>query len=86
VDRGQYWLAWGFCKKKKDFFKFLSIAQGSRAEVETQLILAERLDSIGAKETNALLAQLDEVARLLYGLMKSLERRSKGGRKAPIGA
>jgi four helix bundle protein len=59
----------------KDFLRFLSIARGSLAELETQLILAERLDLMSSDAVNELLGEADEISRMLRGLEHSLERR-----------
>jgi four helix bundle protein len=46
----------------------LRIANGSRQEAETQLIVAERLGYISDSETASLYSQLDEVGRIIFGL------------------
>jgi four helix bundle protein len=53
-----------------EFRQFLGHAKGSLAELETQLIIAEKLGYL--KEPRALVNQLAEVARLLNGLLNSL--------------
>jgi four helix bundle protein len=53
-----------------EFRQFLGHAKGSLAELETQLIIAEKLGYL--KEPGALVNQLAEVARLLNGLLNSL--------------
>ncbi|MCC6405315.1 MAG: four helix bundle protein [Candidatus Yanofskybacteria bacterium] len=55
---------------KKDFAQFLRIANGSAAELETQLMISERLYRIRAKEA---LSSLDEIQRMLTTLAKRLE-------------
>ncbi len=50
----------------------LSIANGSLCEVETLLLIAQRLGHIGALTGEELLAQTTQVARPLGGLMKRL--------------
>ena len=55
------------------FLNFLSIAQGSRAEVETQIMLAERLDYIDREISQEAANLLTEVNRLLRGLVNSLQ-------------
>ena len=57
-----------------EFLHFLSIARGSLHEMETQLILAERLGYMGPKDSARVLAMSDEVGRLVAGLMRSLRR------------
>ncbi|MDO8521123.1 MAG: four helix bundle protein [bacterium] len=55
----------------KDFKQFLSIAYGSAAELETQLEIAKRL-GFGKKEKGAQVAVLlEEVLRMLNGMLKS---------------
>jgi len=55
--------------------KFLAIAQGSRQEVETQIIIAERLGYLEAGDSQRLLEQIRELGRVISGLSKSLEAR-----------
>jgi four helix bundle protein len=57
----------------KEFLRFISIAQGSCAELETHLIVAERLQYIQKQSLNSLLNELDEFGKMLRGLQKSLE-------------
>jgi four helix bundle protein len=55
-----------------EFIHFLRIANGSRQEVETQLIIAARLQYITTTEADPILAQIAELGRLLSGLLRSL--------------
>lgn len=57
---------------KKDFVKFLRIAQGSLRELETYLILATDLELANPSEVDPLLSQAESVARLLNRLIQSL--------------
>jgi four helix bundle protein len=59
-----------------DFRRFLSIALGSCAEIETQLILADDLGYLDDASSKPLLQDISEVARLLNGLYKSLVEES----------
>jgi four helix bundle protein len=55
---------------KAEFRKFLSIAQGSAAEPETQVIIAGRLGfPIEAEKS---ISDLDEISRMIVGLRKTL--------------
>jgi four helix bundle protein len=56
----------------KEFLHFLWIAKGSLAEVDTQILLADRLGYCDKTSANELLEQLAEVGRLLNGLQNSL--------------
>ena len=60
-----------------EFLRFLSIARGSLAEAETQLILANRLGYLGQAPLDELLSQADEISRMLAGLINKLEERRK---------
>lgn len=66
-------IAEGQCRAtKKDFLNFLRIAYASGAEVETQLIISRNLTYIDAAEYEKIHAMLEEVSRMLAGLMKSM--------------
>src|SRR5436305_818343 len=66
-------IAEGQCRHTtKEFLNFLSIAQGSLAEVETQLQIAHRLGYLDTDGTNTLLQRAAEVGRLINGLRNSL--------------
>jgi four helix bundle protein len=56
----------------KEFSHHLRIANGSRQEVETQLLIAQRLNYLPADTVQLLLAGAEEVGRLLNGLLRSV--------------
>jgi four helix bundle protein len=56
----------------KDYLRFVSIAQGSLAEAETQLELAQRLGYIAVPILADLLEQTNELGRMLHGLRNAL--------------
>lgn len=58
---------------KKEFIQFLSIAQGSTSELETQLIIANNLGFL-KPEDMYVLDELDEISRMIIGLTKSLRK------------
>ena len=60
-----------------EFLRFLSIARGSLAEVETQLIIADRLGHLPQGRLASLLEPADEISRMLSGLITKLEERSR---------
>ena len=58
-----------------DFVRFLDIARASANEVETQVLLAERLEYVKPGDSSACLDLCDEVQRIIKGLIISLERK-----------
>lgn len=59
---------------KTEYIQFLSIANGSAAELETQLILAKKLyNKLEIDFTKALIL-MEEVLKMLYSLRASLKR------------
>lgn len=58
-----------------DFSRFLDIAYGSLMELETQLMLANRLDYMGPQATDALLTRTGQIGKLLNGLRTSVRSR-----------
>lgn len=57
-----------------DFLRHLSIAYGSLLELETQTLIATRLNYLPPGRCNDLMVMAGEVGRLLNGLMTSLAR------------
>jgi four helix bundle protein len=55
-----------------DFAHYLRIANGSRQEVETQLMIAQRLGYIQAATMENVTMLIEETGRLLSGLLKSI--------------
>jgi four helix bundle protein len=58
-----------------EFRQFLGHALGSLVEVETQVMIGERLGYLDSKRTAALLDRTAEIGRILNGLLRSLPRR-----------
>jgi four helix bundle protein len=63
----------------KEYVNFLSIAQGSIAELETQLILARRIGFLHESDYTSLDESLRAVRRQLYALRTALTRNLKTG-------
>lgn len=59
----------------KEFRRFLSNAQGSASEVETELLIAFRLGYITRDEYAELFRTVDDIGRMITGLSKHLKRR-----------
>lgn len=60
------------------FLRHLAIALGSQAELETQLELSMRLGFGSGDEIAEVVKTVEEVGRLLHGLVRSLEARVAG--------
>lgn len=56
----------------KEFRHFLTIASGSLAELETQLIICHQLNYCSGEEYTALSCQIDSIERMLVSLRKRL--------------
>lgn len=56
----------------KEFLRFLSIAKGSLSELETQLILAQRLNYLSETALNEIIELTNEIGKMISGLRKSL--------------
>src|SRR5574338_386289 len=57
---------------RKDFANFISIAIGSSAELETQVILCQDLEYLGEDKTQELLALIDRIQKMLHRLYQSV--------------
>jgi len=57
----------------KEFIQHLSIAYGSAAEVETHVLIAERLGYVEGDEVAGVLHKASEIGKMLNGLRKSLK-------------
>jgi len=60
----------------KDFANFISMAKGSLAELETQLILAQRADYISQETRTHRIAEIDELQKMLYSFYTTLKANS----------
>ena len=58
----------------KEFCNFLGIANGSCYEVQTQLIIAHRLNLLGNDILNGLLDQIDELQKMNYAFQQRLNK------------
>ena len=56
----------------KEFSRFLGIARGSLQELQTQVIIAERLTFLAMENSQKLQEMTSEVARIINGLLSSL--------------
>ncbi|MDH4164016.1 MAG: four helix bundle protein [Nitrospirota bacterium] len=64
-------------KSSKEFIQFLSTAQGSIAELETQLIIADKLKYL--KQASVLLKELNELSLMTAGLQGTIKKKAGKG-------
>jgi four helix bundle protein len=68
-------IAEGFSRRSTAFYiQHLWIAHASGAELQTQLEIASQIGAIEAPQSAALIADAQEIGRMIYGLVASLER------------
>ncbi len=66
-----------------DFARFLAVAYGSVREIETQVLIAERLGYLNATATTSLIDSAAEIGRLVNGLRQSLVRKQAKSSSQP---
>jgi four helix bundle protein len=57
-----------------DYLHHLSMSRGSLLELETHLVIADRLGLVTAESVSTIGQRIQEVDRMLYGLIESLGR------------
>jgi len=60
---------------RQDYSRFVKIARGSAAELETELMLADRLRLALAEDIGDAIEELTVVRRLIQGLVNALDKR-----------
>lgn len=60
---------------EKEVLNFLSIAQGSASQVETELLIAFRLEYLDKNKYNSLSVSLNDIGRMLTGLSNHLRKK-----------
>ena len=56
----------------KEYLRFLSIARGSTAEVETQILICLKLNYLSQEDIASAVSLLDETGRMLNSMIKKL--------------
>ncbi len=59
---------------KKEFANFLGIANGSSYELQTQLVISNKLNLLGDELLNGLLNQIDELQKMNYSFQQMLNK------------
>ena len=66
-------IAEGYGRENRgSYVQFLKISQGSLKELETHLLIAERVEIVGRTEIAPLLTRCESVGKLLRALMRKL--------------
>jgi four helix bundle protein len=68
----------------KDYLRFLSMAKGSLAEIQTQTLLAVRLKIVAPDLADPVLSKAASVSLLLQSLRKSLRARLRQNDHSPF--
>jgi four helix bundle protein len=68
-------IAEGYKKTRKDFLRFLDIAQGSLEETKNYLMLSKDLGYCSEETMTALLDLSNEIGKMLYGLKRVVSER-----------
>ncbi len=61
-------------KSNKEFLNFLSIAQGSSSEVETELLIAAKIGYLDENSYLLLKEEIDNIGRMMIGLANHLKK------------
>ena len=64
---------------RKEFAHFISNAQGSASEAETELLIAHRLGYLSEKQYALLQAAHDDLGKMLNGLARHVQQRISAG-------
>lgn len=61
----------------REFLHFLQHSRGWLAELETQILLTQRLNYVAPTDADPLLRQIEELGRILNGLINSIRNKDK---------
>lgn len=64
-------------KSTSSYVQFLKIARGSLNELETQILLAQRLRLVDSTQIETLLSRVEAISKMLNGLIRSLRTRNR---------
>lgn len=66
-------IAEGQARTSAEFVRFIGFAQGSRAELETQLLIGVNVGYFSQNDVSSLLDLLEEINRMLSSLVKTIQ-------------
>lgn len=58
----------------KSYAQFLTIARGSAFELETQLLLCQKIHHLSSENTNTLISSISEITRMLTSIINKLHQ------------
>ncbi|NPA42671.1 MAG: four helix bundle protein [Chlorobi bacterium] len=61
-------------KSEQEFIRYLEISIGSAFELETQLLIAQKLNLIPKEPVNLILQKLDQIQQQIHNLMISIQK------------
>ena len=61
---------------QKEFLHFLAVAAGSASEVDTQVLIAQKIGLGDEADLSELSAEVDLISKMLQGLIRSIRSRS----------
>jgi four helix bundle protein len=61
----------------KDYIRFLNIAAGSCAELDTQLIIANELNLLTIEKVKKYESEIEKIGQMLHGLIRYLRTKEK---------
>ena len=67
---------------KQEFLRFISIARGSLCEIETQLLIAQRIGYVSQVKVEPLVDKCAEVSRMLRSLSTNLSSQLQNSKTA----
>jgi four helix bundle protein len=62
-------------ESSKSYLQFLKVSKGSLMEVETLMVIAKKLNFITEKEYKIISDNVEELAKILQGLIKSIKQK-----------
>ncbi|MFH1563879.1 MAG: four helix bundle protein [Nitrospirota bacterium] len=62
-------------KTTKEYIQFLYISRGSLSELDTHLEISQQIGYINSEQYKDMIDEMDEISRMLSGLIKALEKR-----------
>ena len=60
-------------KNNKEFLQFLYVAKGSKSELETQVLICEKIGYLTNEQTSPLLDRLSEISKMISSLIKQID-------------